>query len=245
MVPPLAFGDLKAVLIGLQALKLADEADLDLLRDDTAERLSITAFPTPRWNEHRDDFLQSLPGILKQLPAEAPVAPETYQKKLKELEDYKTEYTKGQQEIQRLQAVNAGLMKIKDPARAAAVVRKHSSSVENFETLVSTVKLSLHPLPNTVREALYQRARGDDYYPEEWDDVRSAIEDGQLIENAEETGVRPRDSDPKVGKAIEALDDLANWLENPPSDFDDWYSASFEDSRADLRLRPFWAQHFN
>lgn len=246
IVPPLAFSDLKAVLIGLQALKIADKVDLDVLRDETAERLSITALPTPRWNEHRDDFLRSLPGILKQLPAETPVARETHAKALKELEEYKAEYTKGEQEIQRLRALNAGLMEIKDPAKAAAVVRKHSSSAENFEALVHAVRRSLHILPSSVQEALYQRARGDNYYPAQWDDVRDAIENGQLGENAEEDGgVYPRKSDPSVGKAIKALDDLASWLECPPSDFADWYGASFDDPRPDLTLRPFWEQHFS
>src|SRR5208282_967014 len=34
LVPPLAFSDLKAVLVGVQALKVAERADLDQLRDD-------------------------------------------------------------------------------------------------------------------------------------------------------------------------------------------------------------------
>ena len=80
LVPPLAFGDLKAVLAGMQALKIGEKADLDQLRDEVAERLSISVLKTPRWNERRDDFLNQLPGILRKLPAEPMVARAAHEK---------------------------------------------------------------------------------------------------------------------------------------------------------------------
>jgi hypothetical protein len=246
VVPPLTFGDLKAVLSGLQALKVADQADLDQLRDETAERLSISALPTPRWNERRDEFLSSLPSILKHLPAEAMVARGVHEKTLQELDEYKEAYKKGEDELKRLKEMNADLMKIKDPADTAPVVRKHSPDPQTFESLVRSAKYSLAPLSSIVYESLYHRARDEEHYPkgeEEWDEVRRAVEDGQLRLNADENGVSPRESDPKVGKAAAALDELANWLEHPSSDFSDWYAATFEDKRADLRLRPFWKKH--
>ena len=113
LVPPLTFSDLKAVLAGLQALKIAEKADLDQLRDEVAERLSISPLATPRWNERRDDFLNVLPGILKKLPAE-PTVPRTAHEKVKqELKEYAAEYEKLQQDAHRLQEINTGLMKLK------------------------------------------------------------------------------------------------------------------------------------
>lgn len=69
LVPPLGTGDLKAVLVGLQILKIAESADLDELRDELAQRLAFKPLPTPRWNERRDIFLKGLSKVLKQLPA--------------------------------------------------------------------------------------------------------------------------------------------------------------------------------
>jgi len=244
IVPPLTLTDLKAVLVGLQALKIADSPDLDELRDEIADRLSIKALPTPRWNEHRDDFLKALDPILKQLPAKTPIPRSTHERTVKALDQYKAEYPKAEQEIERLQKLNADLLKVKDAPKAAAVVRKHSSTVQNFESLTEAAKHAIGLLPFHVRQALYYHARGEDYQPEQWDDdVNRAIEDGQLASNAEDNGYKPRKSDPKVSKAMEALDELENWLDRPPSDFADWYAASFKDPRPDLTLRPFWKQH--
>jgi hypothetical protein len=248
LVPPLTFSDLKAVLVGLQALRVTEEAELDQLRDEVAERLSITALPTPRWSERRDAFLNLLPTILKQLPSEATVTRATYEKAVKELNEYKAEYEKSQKEVQSLQAIVGGLMATKDRAMAGAVIRKHSSAADNFESLVDTAKKALYPLPHPVCEALYYRARREDYFPngqEQWDNVKLPIENGQLRLNAEETGVRPDESDPKVEKAAAALDELQNWLERAPSDFSSWYAATYHDARADLQLRPFWKEHLS
>jgi RNA processing factor Prp31 len=135
---------------------------------------------------------------------------------------------------------------LKDSAKAAAVVRKHSSSADAFESLTKAAKNALSRLPFAVREALYYRARGEEYYPdppEAWDDVKRAIENGQLKLNSEDTAVIPRESDPGVRKAATALDELEKWLERPPADFPEWYATAFDDARADVRLRPFWEEH--
>jgi len=63
--------------------------------------------------------------------------------------------------------------------------------------------------------------------------------------NAEDTGFKLQSSDPKVSKAMEALDELERWLEKPPSDFVGWYEVTMLDPRADLKLRPFWKRHLH
>lgn len=244
IVPPLTFADLTAVLAGLQALRISDSADLDQLRDEIADRLSFKALPTPRWNERRDEFLNALDPILIQLPANTPISRDKHAKTVKELNDYKEEYAKAEQEIERLQKLNTDLLKLKDVSKASAVVRKHSSTVQTFEALTKAARSAIVSLPFHVREALYHYARGEDYLPEQWDDdVNRAIENGQLVTNAEDTGCKPESSDPKVGKAVEALDELGNWLNRAPADFVEWYAASMRDPRPDVTLRPFWKQH--
>lgn len=249
LVPPLEFTDLKAVLAGLQVLRIEDTADLDKLRDEIVDRTSILALSTSRWSKRRDAFLKSLPEILTQLPAETPVAPATHDKTLKELERYKSEYRRSETEAQRLRAIITELTELKDTTKAAAVLRRHSSTAEVFESLVDAAKGELIPLLVGVREALYSRARKENYCPraDEWEDLKRPIETGQLdvVKNDDDTpvGVCPSASDPQVRKAIAALDELQNWLEAPPADFRGWYTSEFDDANPDMGVRLFWDEH--
>src|SRR5207244_10918181 len=63
VVPPLTFMDLKAVLSGVQSLKLEDESDLDTLKYSVST-FTTNPTPTPRWNKRRKNFLAALPQIL-------------------------------------------------------------------------------------------------------------------------------------------------------------------------------------
>lgn len=246
LAPPLESKDLKTVLSGLQALRLSDKSELDALRDDLAEQLKITPLPTPRWNDRRDQFLDVLPGIMTSLPNTTPVNRNIFNKLLNELDEYKQEFEKSENEVQRLNAINCDLAKLKDAPKAAAVIRKHSTSIQAFEELVHAAKEALRPLPRVVEEALYYQIRREEFRPdgrEEWEEVKRPIEYGQLILNNEETAVFPSESDIKVRKAMTALGELEEWLVEPPEDFYNWYEATFEGTALDLTLRPFWEKH--
>jgi len=246
LVPPLESKDLKAVLLGMQTLKMFDKSELDELRDEVAAQHPLTPLPTPRWNERRDQFLDSLPEIIADLPNTTPIDRSTFNKLLNELEEYKQEFEKNEEEIQRLNVINGELAKLKDAPKVAAVIRKHSTSIQAFEELVHAAKEALRPLPRVVEEALYYQIRREEFRPdgrEEWEEVKRPIEYGQLILNNEETAVLPSESDIKVRKAMTALDELKEWLVEPPEDFYNWYEATFEGIALDLTLRPFWEKH--
>lgn len=68
LAPPLESKDLKAILLGLQTLKMCEKSELDELRDEVVLQLKIAPLPTPRWNERRDQFLESLSDILLSIP---------------------------------------------------------------------------------------------------------------------------------------------------------------------------------
>src|SRR6266516_4481374 len=120
-----------------------------------------------------------------------------------------------EQEFERLKGINADLLKLKDAIKAAAVLKKHSSEPQVFDSLVDAVSDAFTALDPYVKEALYYRSRGEDYDPREnWDSVRRLIENGQLALNRDENGVCPRDDDRIVHKAIKALDELEKWLES-------------------------------
>lgn len=248
LVPPVDYSNLKAVLNGLQVSKIASEEDLDELRDELIERLAIEGHKTPRWNTKRRQFLADLPAKLASARFEGAVDRATHEKLRKEFAAYQVEYEAREREIAVLKELNAALEKAKDSKAVAKIVRKYSSSAEAFETLILAASDVLDLLPRAVRESLYYRERGQDYIPrgqDEWDEVQRPLEYGQLMMNSDDTGVSPNGDDPKVNRAISALDALSKWLEEPPEDFPDWYRGSTGGEKPDTTLRTFWDRHLS
>lgn len=246
LVPPLDYADLKAVLRGLQVSRLANEDDLDELRDELIDRLGIEAHSTPRWNSKRKSFLSSLDATLESIRYEGPVQRASFNKLVEELESYRSEYKEREEEIECLEALILDLKKTKDAKAVKEIVSKHSSAVDEFEDLVNKASDAVESLPSAVQEALYYRSRGEDYYPDgqdAWDASKTPQEYGQLTLNSEENGLTPNGSNPKVRKAVKALDALERWLGSPPEEFDEWYEQEGEGEPADITLRSFWDRH--
>src|SRR6266496_1983674 len=239
LIPPVDHTNLKAVLGGIQVSKIGSVRDLDELRDELVKRLAIEGYSTPRWNDKCKAFLEALPALLEKIRFTGPVARPAHEKVVKELADYRREYEASQAEVTRLNNLVDKLSELKDAPQVAEVVRGHSTAIENFETLATAAAAAIQPLHWTVREALYQTVRGDHYYPKDnWDEVQGPIEYGQLRLNADENGVLPDEKDPKVRKAIEALDGLAGFLGSSlPDEFLAWYRAEANDERPDIGLR--------
>lgn len=245
LVPPLKFADLRAVLEGLHTLRVDDEGDLDDMRDDVADRAKIALLATARWSERRDKFLAELPKIVEGLPRPNSVAQAAHGKVLKELDDYKAALKEANTKIEELDSLCTELKSAKDATTVATIIQKHSTAIANFERLVEAAKRALRPVDTAATEALYYRTRGEEYYPrerEEWDNVQRSIENGQLAPNADQDGVSVVEDDPKVQKAITAVDSLESFLEDPPSEFLQWYKAKFGEN-AKITLRPFWERH--
>ncbi len=68
VVPPLGYDDLKAVLVGLQTLRIDREDDLDQLRDELGG-----SGPVANWNLRKNRFLTELDDVLPKLPDPYPV----------------------------------------------------------------------------------------------------------------------------------------------------------------------------
>lgn len=74
LVPPLGYGDLQAVLTGVQAALVTNRADLDSLYDHVRQALALGPGSTPNWSEARDRFLVELEGIVERV-APSPKVP--------------------------------------------------------------------------------------------------------------------------------------------------------------------------
>lgn len=246
IVPPIDYSGLKAVLNGLQVSKLTSEDDLDELRDELIERLGIKGHKTPRWNSKRKSFLEGLPAILKTIQFSGPVPRSSFEKLGAEFQTYRQEYEEREREIEKLKGLVSDLKKAKDAKSVAKIVRSHSSFAEVFEGLVETAANAVSPLPFPVAETLYYRARGADYCPNDndaWAELQRWLEYGMVEMNSEENGVIPNAANQKVRKAMQSLDELARWLEEPPDGFYEWYEEETDGESPDLALRTFWDRH--
>jgi hypothetical protein len=251
LVPPVSFGEMKAVLAGLQALKIEDAVSLDQLRDEVAERLGIQPLATPRWNEKRDEFLRMLPSQLAALPPAQLVERKKFEKAEKERSEYEVSLKVANAEIQRLNKVVVELVKVKDAVVTAGILRAELPLVDIFEKIVEAARKPLGALEKVTKEALFQHYKGgivqlSDPSRFNWDDANQAIEYKELKLNEAEGGIVLDLNSPKVKKALGALDELNRWLTNDSADssFFEWYAKENDDLQPELSNRSFWEKHF-
>ncbi|MDB5271060.1 MAG: hypothetical protein JWP58_4100 [Hymenobacter sp.] len=243
---PLNFADLKAVLVGVQALKIADETDLDTMRDDIVSIISLAnASKTARWNTRRDKFLKSLKSVITKLPDSSPIAKSEHENALTQLKGYKEEALSQQEEIDKLNKKIERLKSVKDSAGFAEVIAEFTEIPAQFENLVSECKAALRDFSTVVLKTIFAKFKGDDYFPkdEEWEEAREEINEGLLLENSDENGVRPNESDTDILEAIEKLGSLSQWLSESDEEFSEWYSNTFKGVTDNIRVKPFWRKH--
>ena len=243
IVSPLGFGDLKGVLSGMQALRINDSAGLDQARDRILP-LAKEPAGTARWTKRRDEFLAGLNALLKSIPKPKIIKPEDFEKLKLQVDDYKSEYDKADEDNQTLRKQIAELKKAKDKAQVAAIERKYSSEWEVFESLIEEASQLLGQFPRVVVEAFFQRYHGNNFRPkwDNWDDEPGeAEEEGLLVED--EGSFDINDDNPKIKKALAALRALREFVnETSSEEFGKQYEKRYEEN-FDLTLRPFWQRH--
>jgi hypothetical protein len=250
LVPPVRFGDMKAVLAGLQALCIDRSADLDELRDEVAKRLEITPLSTPRWNERREEFLTALPALLRELPPSPSVPREHLERQERIVSEYKAELENARTRIEQLERLNLELGNLKDAEAVARIELKELSTVDAFDKLVTRTRKSLGALARVTRETMFAAKRGEDFHPGDassmfsWDDAERPLQYKEVVRNAQANGICVNDEHPKVKEASLALRDLNKWLKQlAPEDFVDWYSSTNGGHSPDLEDRTFWDTH--
>lgn len=250
LIPPIRFGDMKAVLVDLQALRIQTAEDLDELRDELSDRLGFKPLPTPRWSEKRDEFLKALPKKLQKIPQ----CPIVQRKQLEKAEAIIAEYENilknTQDENIKLKKIIEKLKKTKNSTEVTKIVREDMESADIFEELVSDVSEKLGELDSVTVGTIFAGQRGENYYPGResssysWDDVKRAFEYKEVELNSEENGVYANDNNPEVKEALKSLAKLKNWLEEKaPVDFFEWYSSENDGHEPDLTNRSFWDRH--
>ncbi len=241
VVPPLTSNDLKAVLSGVQSLKLNDESALDTVKD-AVSKLTADPTPTPLWNKRRKDFLSALPGILDALPKPEYVSAEETAGIRQERDEYKSEYDKADERIRTLERTVNELSQLKDQQKAAEIIKANSTESDRFEDLVASATNALGFLPKVVREALYYDCRGEWFRPdyEKWENAPKDAEERGFLKYRDDGNLYAiREDNPKIRKAKTALDKLQNFVVRASSSFSQAYEDKHDES-LDFQSRNFW-----
>lgn len=251
LIPPTQFSDMKAVLQGLQALKIELSDDLDELRDEITERLEIDPLPTPRWNGKREEFLKILPNLMKDLP-QSPVVPRAKMEKYEKLSaEFEGELKNANAEIVLLKKMNAKLLSVKDAKSVKSILKAGLSSVETFESLASDLYQEFGQLEKITREVIFHDYIGDflnlnnNSSGFDWSDAKSPLQYKEILMNDMENGVVPNESNKKVNSAIKSLTKIGKWLESQGADEDflAWYASEYDGLSPDISDRSFWDHH--
>lgn len=250
LVPPIEYGDVKAVLTGVQLLKINDSNSLNQVQSDLIEALGIKGKPFARWESKRNIFLDGLGRILKShgtVPSK--VSYKKYDKVFKQYNDAVAEMEAMEREIEKKNSMINALKKAKDKSAVKCIIAENSSEIERFEDLAGEAHSCLSGLPEIVREAIFQNARGEALrYPDFGEDIK-----GQEIKEAEENdflidlgdGIGIVEEDPSIAdalKAIHALSSFIDQMEQESEEFQEYYANTY-DHRLNFQSRRFWDEH--
>ena len=249
LIPPIRFSDMKAVMVGLQALRIQTKEDLDEFRDELAERLKLKPLPTPRWNEKRDEFLEELPKKISKIPPSPVVQRALLERAESIIQEYENSLSEIQEENTKLKKTIRKLKKAKDAKEVAKIVQEDMEESAIFAALIKDVRKKLNALDSVTVEAIFAQQRREDYYPglessyHTWEESRRALEYKEVELNSEENGVHPNDNHPGVKKALKAIYEFETWLEEASVEFSEWYMSEHDDHEPDISDRTFWDNH--
>ena len=246
LVPPIDYSDLKAVLVGVQCLKIEKAKDLSELRDYLHDNLEHPC-NTPMWEESRDRFLEKLTGIFAKLPKAPTVPSATYEKAQKDLDEYRAEVKRQKAKLESLEKEKEEISKLKDIQQVRKVSQSFKSEEEKFRAVINNARDAIKGLPLLVREALFHYSRNEDFAPDwnEWgEEPLKEIQRGRLRESGEENqyvSIDKRDQD--IDEALSAFDELTDFVARSSKEFKKAYEQQCN-HRLDPLLRPFWHKWF-
>lgn len=246
LVPPMEFSELKAVLRDVQACKIDDKDALSDLRD----RLEAGGFgkaDSARWETKRDAFLERLPDILKGLPTKTTIAITEHQKLEEKYKASIRTIAEHESRIAEMQGTIDKLKLVKDKDDVKAIVDEHKSDWDKFQDLTEQFRTAARGLPNIVLETMFKERADGKFVPDSgwgteqlWNRIESAKEHGWLT--VDEHRVSVDDSSPKLKPLINVINEIAEFVDNPPYGFVENYEAKY-DHQFRLSLRDFWQEH--
>lgn len=247
-VPPLKYDDIKGVMVGKQLGMISDSSALDDLKDYLAASLADEG-ATSRWNKKKEEFLASLPDIIKKLPKPEKVLFNAHIKLQEAFSQSMKKISELEGKIEKQTGTINKLSELKDKKEVDAVKTEESGDYEKFESLVRDVRDALDEISDTiVKDVLFAHMQKKEYHwpgfgmDSERDALHAAIDNGYLFDGDEYIGVNT--GDPAVERSLKLLKTLDEFLsgESMP-EFHKRYKAEYG-MEADIHNKRFWKEHF-
>jgi vacuolar-type H+-ATPase subunit I/STV1 len=219
-----------------------DPQKLDALRDQL-KHLIREETSTTRWNRRRDEFLKELPSLLDALKPLGSIPAAEADKLRKERDRYQEESVALDERVEQLQEQVAALEKAKSAEDVRAIRREFSDEADNFEEVLGATQNALSALPRVVTTALFYDRREETFLPDydEWQNApREAAEENLLTES--EGKFWPKESHPKIIRAIDALRELEEFVRGVSPEFRQDYQDEHDDL-LDVHSKTFWKRH--
>lgn len=244
-VEPLKRSGLPAVLNGIQSGNLVDPDYWNLVLQEFQDTLKIE-INFARWERKRDESLEKIAELIKKQPSPK-VIPLAEHKKLEaKLATANSDLKKLEAEIERLLKVNEQLENTRPAKTVAQINLKSLPENKQFKKLVEQVQETFRSIPRVCENALFENLsnRNLDWSSDdvsENNEIRAAIKKKHLIDD-EERGVSVNDTDPKMGRAIDALNELSRFLDTASLKFKESYIEEY-DHEPLISSEQFWDEH--
>ena len=248
LVPPIDYSGMKAVLLGVQAGKIADPDVLNEMKD----RLSEAGFgnaSTGRWELKRNTFLAQLSDVLTRIPGRTTVSAAEFQTLKSTYDECQKQLLEEQNEIESLKTLIEDLKTCKNRDDVSRILSSRISEGELFDQLVDGIRPEADEIGQTALESIFKSKRGEQFRPPagwnteyDWEVVNAAQERGMVT--VDSGAVYPDHSHPKIRRFTSKLDKLSEFLQNADNEFIEQKSEEFG-FQFSLSNRDFWRRFLN
>jgi hypothetical protein len=145
IVPPLTYGDVKDVLLGVQAMKIDDDIKYNELRDYLGSQISLHSTSNSKWDTKRQAFLRKLPDLLAKLKSPSEITVAEHESLRKKFDEASSELAKYEDEVGTLKKLVKGLEKAKDKTEVVAIKKdfETNSIIDEADTLLNEIKSTI------------------------------------------------------------------------------------------------------
>ena len=223
LISPIKFDDMKAVLSGVQALKIEEPTGWNDCLEIIKPILGINP-GSNRWERKRNQTIEEIKTLIQKQSAPPHVPIAKFQEVESKLKEANEEITDLEGKIQAQNNLIQELKKAKDAKDVARIELENLPAAEAFESLLEKAKDALSDFRGEVWDAFYHHFRGEGL-PEprfgysdtedRWDQRRSALEDGYFSETGGGEIVL-NDGDPAIKEALGALSELRDFISMHP-----------------------------
>ncbi len=244
VVPPISRSKLKTTLAVSQSRNISDSDEWDDTKDEL-EAYTKTNSSTAQWNEEKENFIDKLDQLIKDLPKPSNINAATY----KDLEDkvsyLRSQKSKQEEELKNKDKLIQEIEKAKDCDEIHQIRLDNMDEYDAFKQLCSELSQALEPLASAAQKALFYQAKEESLTPpipgysdcdDFWREVKEAEDIKHLVGDPP---LELNDDHPDVEDAINALEELSNHM----SEYEDTLAPLLKKEwrcTYDLADRKFW-----